>query len=222
MTHGKELCSTGVHIVPITDPMGGSSRHTRAAKGFRVVVVLGSVVLSVSVFLPWCRINGFTYTFLTVDSWKALPIAEMVIAAGGALAAVIFLAQIKRIGLFVGGTGFALNLVGSDVAARLANVHNPDPYFRIWAVLTVSPAWGGWIALLTSGILIVGALSRWSARVGTHGSPSTGIGESFYSKGSAEDEVHGIPKQLRADDGSEGSHFLQLDQVLAPAKPPNG
>jgi hypothetical protein len=162
------------------------------------VVILGSAVLCVSVFLPWYRISGFTYTFLDVDTWKVLPIAELVVASGAAIAALIRIAGIKRIGLFLGGTAFALNAGGAFVAGRLANVHNPDPYYRIWAVISIGPAWGGWIALLVCVVLIVGAMSRWPARVHVR-DIQVGAGQSYSSeiKTSAAG-LNGIPLQPHA------------------------
>jgi hypothetical protein len=164
-----------------------------------VVVVLGSAALCVSVFLPWCRISGFTYTFLDVDSWRALPIAEVVVAGGSAAAAMISLSRIKRIGLFLGGVGLLLNLVGAFVAARLANVHNGDPYYRIWAVLSVRPAWGGEIAFLTSGVLIIGALSGWPVTISHRPTPA-GTGTTLHPELTTTDALHGIPRQRRVDD----------------------
>jgi hypothetical protein len=180
--------------------MGGQT-PTRAARRFRVVVILGSAALCGSVFLPWCRINGFTYTFLDVDSWKVLPIAELVVISGAVIAAMIRLARIKRIGLFLGSTALGLNVAGAFVAARFANVHNPDPYFRIWAVLSVGPAWGGWVALLACGVLLVGSLSRWLVCGTILGVAPAGTGASLHSEHTAGGNVHGIPIQRRANDG---------------------
>ncbi len=180
----------------------GGPKPTPAAQWFRVVVIGGSALLSVSVFLPWCRISGLTYTFMRVDDWKALPIAELVVAGAAVLAAMISLNRIKRIGLVLGGTALALNLAGAFVAARLANVHNPDPYFRIWAVITIGPAWGGWLALFTCVILIGGALSRWSARLSYHG-PAEGASRSIDSERAEGGDLHGIPKQFRANQADQ-------------------
>jgi hypothetical protein len=107
--------------------MGGPTQPTRAAKRFRVVVVLGAAALCVSAIQPWCRIWGSVYTFVGVDDWRFLPVAEFVIAAGSALIAVIHLAWIKRIGLVLGASALVLNVVGVVAGARLANVHNSDP-----------------------------------------------------------------------------------------------
>jgi hypothetical protein len=184
----------------------GGPRPSRAAKWFRLVVIAGAAVLSLSVVLPWCRISGFTYTFLGVDSWKALPVAEVAVSAIAALAAMISLNQIKRIGLLLGGTALVLNLAGAFVAARLANVHNPDVYFRIWAVITIVPAWGGWLALLTCTVLIWGALSRWSVRVSYQGTAQE-VSRSIDSERAASGEIHGIPKQFEADEGAQERRY---------------
>src|ERR1019366_253809 len=123
--------------------MNGPTTFTLAAKRFRVLVVVVSAALSVSVFLPWCTLYGFTYTFMGVDDWKVFPIAELVIATGSVVAAMARLSQIKRIGLILGASGLALNISGSVVAARFANVHNGDIYFRLRAVISIGPAGGG-------------------------------------------------------------------------------
>jgi len=174
--------------------MGGPSEPTRAAKRFRVVVILGSAAICFSALLPWCRISGFTYTFFGVDSWKALPITELVVAIGAAGAALIFLPKIKRIALFLGGMTVVLNAVGAFVAAHLANVHNTDPYYRIWAVLSVRPAWGAFVALLTAAILIVGGLSRWAVKISVR-SAVGGSGKPLTSESLMSDALHGIPRQ---------------------------
>ena len=198
----------------------GGPKPSGAAKWFRVVVICGAGVLSLSVVLPWCRISGFTYTFMDVDDWKALPIAELVVSATAVLAALIRLTRIKRIGLFLGGIALALNLAGAFVAARLANVHNPDPYFRIWAVITIVPAWGGWLALLTCVILIGGALSRWPVRVSYHG-PAPGASTSIDSEHAAGAEIHGIPKQFNADEPAQPRRYglPRLGEVFASPGP---
>jgi hypothetical protein len=174
--------------------MGGPSEPTRAAKRFRVVVLLGSAAICVSVLLPWCKISGFTYTLLAVDSWKVFPFTELVVAIGSAGAALIFLSKIKRIGLFLGAMTVVLNAVGAFVAAHLANVHNSDPYYRIWAVLSVRPAWGAFVAWLAAIVLIVGGLSRWAVRVSVRTTVG-GSGKSLYSESLMNDVLHGIPRQ---------------------------
>ncbi len=207
-----------------TRPMGRPTEPTRAARWFRVILVLGSAVLCVSVFLPWCRISGFTYTFFAVDSWKVLPIAELVVSTGGIVGAMIRLARIKRIGLVVGGTALALNVVGSFVAARLANVHNTDAYFRIWAVISVAPAWGGWVALLTSCVLIVGSMSRWSVCITIRDTASE-TSKSPYIAAPTGETVYGVPRQSHADDtdyDESRSRLPRLDEVLAPPTLPEG
>ncbi len=181
------------------EPVRGPTEPTGAAKRFRVVVVLGSAALCVSIFLPWCSISGFTYSFLDVDSWRALPIAEVVVAAGAAIAAVTCLSKIKRIGLLLGGSALVLNLAGAFVAAHLANVHNNDPYYRIWAVLSVRPAWGGGIAILASVILLVGALSGWTVQITHRQSPAV-TGTMAHSESAPVDALHGIPRQFRVND----------------------
>jgi hypothetical protein len=123
-----------------------------------------------------------------------LPTMELVIAIGAAGAALLRLSKIKRIGLFLGATTLVLNLVGAFVAARLANVHNSDPYYRVWAVLSVRPALGGLIALLAAAILIVGSLSRWA--VGTSlRAAQAGPAKPLYPETLTADALHGIPRQ---------------------------
>jgi hypothetical protein len=161
-------------------------------------VVLGAAALGVSVFLPWCRISGFSYTFLDVDSWRVLPISELVVAGSAAVAAMISVARIKRIGLFLGGVALVLNVVGAFVAARLANVHNNDPYYRIWAVLSVRPALGSGIALLACAVLVVGALSGWPVTIHR---PTPGVtGKLVHAESMPTDALHGIPRQFRVND----------------------
>jgi hypothetical protein len=172
----------------------GGPEPTRAAKRFRVLVVLAAAAICVSVRLPWCRISGFNYTFLDVDSWKVLPTMELVIAIGAAGAAILRLSKIKRIALFLGGTTLVLNAVGAFVAARLANVHNTDPYYRIWAVLSVRPALGAFIALGAAFVLMVGGLSRWAVGISVRGTQLS-TAKSLYSEGTTVDALHGIPKQ---------------------------
>ena len=180
-----------------TGLMAGPTEPTRTARRFRVVVALGSTALSISVFLPWCRIWGYKYTFFGVDHWKALPVAEIVIAAGGVVVAMIRLVWIKRIAPFVGGSAFALNMVGLFVGARLANVHNADPYFRIWAAISVWPEPGLWVAWLASAVLIVGGLSRWSVSTAVRDhAPSTA--RPLAHTTTDRDEMYGIPMQPRA------------------------
>jgi hypothetical protein len=177
--------------------MGGPTEPTRAAKRFRVVVVLASAAIGSSVLLPWCRISGFTYTFVGVDSWKVLPTMELIAATGAASAAIFRLSKIKRIGLFLGSTALVLNVAGAFVAARLANVHNSDPYYRIWAVLSVRPAWGALVALLAASTLVVGGLSRWAVNMSVRG-PQVGTSKSLYSETGTmtTNALHGIPRQL--------------------------
>ena len=79
-------------------------------------------------------------------------------AAGAVVAAMVHLRRIKRIGLIIGTSGLVVNVVGAWVAARLANVRNTDQYFRIWAVITIRPAAGGWLALVTCIVLIAGCV----------------------------------------------------------------
>ena len=201
--------------------MGGPSEPTRAAKSFRVVVVVGSAALCVSAFLPWCTINGLTYTLFDVDSWKWLPIAELSVAAGAVVAAMVRLRRIKRIGLIVGSSGLVVNVVGAWVAARLANVRNTDQYFRIWAVITIRPAAGGWLALLTCIVLIAGALTRWSVRTTVRVTVPENPDQSPHFEGKAGRRVH-VPfdrSQGRGEveDGRAG--LPHLDEVLAPPTP---
>lgn len=174
--------------------MGDPTRPTRAARRFQFVVVLGAGVLSISVFVPWYRISGFTYTFFDVDSWRALPITELVLAAGSVVAALIQVARIKRIGLVLGGGALVLNVAGAFAAGRLANIHNPDPYYRIWTVTSIAPAWGGILALVVCAVLIVGASSRWSACHSLR-APTQRVGRPVYQEIPAGKDVHGIPLQ---------------------------
>jgi hypothetical protein len=173
--------------------MAGPIEPTRTAKWFRVLVALGSASLCISAFLPWCRIWGLSYTFFRVDDWKVLPASELGIAAGAVVASLIRLAWIKRIALFLGSTALVLNMVGLFVGAHLANVHNSDPYFRIWAAISVWPELGMWIALLACGLLIVGGLSPWQVCISTRGA-AVETGRSLYHESVGKD-VHGIPMQ---------------------------
>jgi hypothetical protein len=178
--------------------MGGLAEPTRAAKRFRAVVVVGCGALCVSVFLPWCKVWGVTYTFLDVDDWKALPMAELVIAGGGVVVAMIHLAWIKRIGLVVGLCALTINAVGMVVGARLADVHNTDPYFRIWAAISVLPQLGLWIALVACVALIMGALSGWPVSIAVRGTPPDRARPLHYVSATSND-VHGIPIQPHVD-----------------------
>jgi len=201
--------------------MGGPTEPTWAARSFRIVVLVGSAALCISAFLPWCTINGLTYTFFDVDSWKWLPIAELGVAAAAFVASLVRLSRIKRIGLIVGSSGLVVNLVGASVAARFANVRNTDQYFRIWAVMSIRPNVGGWIALLTCVAMIVGALTRWS--VGTTFRPSVPEppGESPHFEGKAGKRVH-VPfdSSHRTGGTQDGPSGLpRLDDVLAPPTP---
>ena len=179
--------------------MRGGTEPTRAARTFRVVVILAAGAVCASVRLPWCRISGFNYTFFDVDTWKVLPTMEVVVAVGAAGAALLRLSRIKRIGLFLGATTLVLNLVGAFVAARLANVHNSDPYYRVWAVLSVRPALGAGIALLAAVVLIVGGLSRWAVSTSVRDHQSAAA-RPLYSDTLATDALHGIPRQRFAPD----------------------
>jgi hypothetical protein len=197
--------------------MGVPTEPTRAARRFRVVVILGSAALAASAFLPWCRIWGYNYTFVGVDDLKVLPYAELVIAAAAVVTAMIHLAWIKRTGLFLGATALPLNLVGVFAGARLANVHNADPYFRIWAAISVLPQLGLWVALLACGVLIAGGLSRWTVCTAfrtSHGH----VDKSVHSETSGGDPLHGIPRQPRVgfDDLDDKSSLPRFDDVLAP------
>jgi len=178
----------------------GLTEPTRAAKRFRVVVVLGCGALCISVFLPWCKVWGVSYTFLSVDDWKALPMAELVMAGGGVVVAVIRVAWIKRVGFVVGLSALTINAVGTFVGARLANVHNTDPYFRIWAAISVLPQWGLWIALLACAALIMGALSGWPVSVAVRGTPPEA--RPLHHVSATGNDVHGIPIQPPVDHDS--------------------
>jgi len=194
---------------------------TRAARLFRVMVVVASAVLGISAYLPWCRINGFTYSFFTVDSWKALPITELVIAGTAVVASVVRLRQIKRIALIAGFCGLAVNLGGSVVAARLADVHNSDTYFRLWAVITIRPELGGWLALSASVFLIVGASARWSVRATRIVVPD-GLEETPHFEGGVRRGVHVPfePSPAEVDPPTRRPGLPHLDDVLASPKPP--
>jgi hypothetical protein len=197
--------------------MGVPTEPTGAARRFRVVVILGSAALAASAFLPWCRIWGYTYTFVGVDDLKVLPYAELAIAAGAVVIAMVRLAWIKRTGLFLGGAALALNLVGTFAGARLANVHNADPYFRIWAAISILPEWGLWVALLACVVLIAGGLSRWTVCTAFRGSHAH-VDRPLYAETTAGDPLHGIPRQSRVgfDDLDEKSGLPAFDEVLAP------
>ncbi len=179
--------------------MGGPTQPTRAAKRFRVVVLLGAAALCISAYQPWSRIWGLTYTFVNVDDWRFLPMAELVVAAGSVVIAVVHLGWIRRTGLVLGASALVLNVVGVVAGARLANVHDSDPYFRIWAATSVVPERGLWIALLTCAVLIAGALSGWSATTTVRDTPGD-RGRSLQHVSTAGDQLRGIPRQRRADD----------------------
>lgn len=198
-------------------PMGVPTEPTRAARRFRVVVILGSAALAVSAFLPWCRIWGYNYTFVGVDDLKVLPYAELVIAAGAVVTSMLRLAWIKRTGLVLGGTALTLNLVGTFAGARLANVHDADPYFRIWAAISVLPQLGLWVALLACIVLIAGGLSRWTVCTAFRGNHAE-VHRSLYPATTTGDPLHGIPRQSRVgfDDLDEKSGLPAFDEVLAP------
>jgi hypothetical protein len=128
-----------------------------------VVLVAGLAVIGATVFLPWLSIYGYSYSFLNVDSWEVLPVAQLVVVLGAGVGAFVSLHHVKRIGVLAGGSVLLLNIVGAIAGAQLANVHNTDQYFRIWAVLTVRPEWGGWLGLLACGVVLIGARSNWTA-----------------------------------------------------------
>ena len=197
--------------------MGIPTEPTRAARRFRVVVILGSAALAVSAFLPWCRIWGYTYTFVGVDKLKFLPYGELVIAAGAVVIVMVRLAWVKRTGLFLGGMALMLNAVGVFAGARLANVHNADPYFRIWAAISVLPQPGLWVTLVACLVLIAGGLSRWTVCTAFRGSHAE-VSRSLYSAAPTGDPLHGIPRQARVgfDDLDEKPGLPAFDQVLAP------
>ncbi|MGA2519796.1 MAG: hypothetical protein ABSG81_03145 [Acidimicrobiales bacterium] len=142
--------------------MASPKEPTRAARRFRAVVVAGAAVIAATVFLPWASVSGYTYTFLGVDSWKVLPVGELVVVAAGAIASMVWLGHVKRIGLLVGGAVLVLDTAGWFAAARLADVHNTDTYFRIWAAITVRPAWAGWIGVAAGFCLLTGAAANWA------------------------------------------------------------
>jgi len=172
------------------------------------------------VFLPWFTIYGFTYTFFGVDDWKVLPVTELVIATGSAAVAMIYMSHIKRIGLILGGSGLVLNILGSVAAARFADVHNTDTYFRIWAVITVRPAWGGWIALLASGVVFVGALSRWSVWVTLRQTVPPNGNQSSQLEVSSEEHIPAVLAASQAEEPLDsGPRLPSLDDILASPQP---
>jgi hypothetical protein len=201
--------------------MGVPTEPTGAARRFRVVVILASAALAASAFLPWCRVWGYTFTFVGVDHLKVLPYAELALAAGAVVIAMIRLPWIKRTGLFLGGTALALNLVGTFAGARLANVHDADPYFRIWAAISVLPELGLWVALLACLILIAGGLSRWTVCTAFRAN-HTESHRLPYSEIPTGDPLHGIPRQSRvgSDDLDEKSGLPAFDDVLSPPTSP--
>jgi len=201
----------------------GPSRATWAARAFKVVILAGCALLWESVSHPWLTINGLTYTFLDVDSWKVLPVAELVVVAGGGLAAVVASKHVKRIGLVIGFSALTLNVVGAVVAARLADIHNSDQYFRLQAIMTIRPDWGGWAALGTCVVLIVGSASRWSARVSAPRADRAFDGGTEF-EGRVGHHAH-VPLTMSdvADEAESRSYGLpHLDDVLAPPKPRQG
>lgn len=148
---------------------------TPAALRFRFVVVGCALLLAISVFMPWCSLAGctgaclvftrYSYSFMTVDRWIELPIAELTIVAAGLIGVWRFPRYIKPIGKVLGIVALALNILGAFIAAADANVHNPDPYFRIRAVVSFGPSWGGVVAIFACLVLIVGGFANWTALV---------------------------------------------------------
>ncbi|HUI02367.1 MAG TPA: hypothetical protein VLZ77_02415 [Acidimicrobiales bacterium] len=192
---------------------------TWAARTFALVVLVGCAALGLSANRPWLTINGVTYTFFNADGWKALPLAELVVAAGGAVATLIAVRQVKRIGLAIGFAALLVNVVGAVVAARLANIHNADQYFRTSADLTMRPAWAGWMALATCAVLLVGASSRWSAQ-GPRTGQAARLPERVSFEGSAGQQTYVSLQDLyHSEEPTAGRTGLPtLDDVLAPPR----
>lgn len=206
--------------MPIKGLMRGPSKATWAARAFKLIILVGCALLWESASHPWMTINGSTYTFFDVDGWKALPIAELVVVTGGGLAALVASKYVKQIGLVIGFSALALNIVGAVAAARLGNIHNSDQYFRLQAIMTIRPAWGGWLAMATCVALIIGAASRWSARVSASRNGKTFEGEMEF-EGRIGHRAH-VPLALshEADDVVETHAYglPRLDDVLAPPR----
>ena len=199
--------------------MHGPRRATWAARAFAVVVLAGCAALGLSAYRPWLTINGATYTFFDADGWKPLPIAELVVAAGGALAVLIAVRHVRRIGLAVGVGALALNVIGAVAAARLANIHNPDQYFRTSAILTMRPAWGGWMALIVCFTLIVGASSRWSAVASRPGRTDRSDEPIEFEGSSGHHTFVSLNELYHADQPvSRAPGLPHLDDVLAPPR----
>ena len=184
------------------------------------MVLAGCGALALSASRPWLVINGATYTFFNADGWKALPVAELVVAGGGALATLIGLRYVRRVGLAIGVGALVLNVVGAVVAARLANIHNPNQYFRTSAILSMRPAWGGWMALGICVTLIIGASSRWSAAAS---GPEKAVraDEPVYFEGAAGQHTFlSLSELYHADEtsASPAPGLPRLDDVLAPPR----
>ena len=87
-----------------------------------------------------------------------------------------------------------------------------------WRATSVAPAWGGWVALLTSCVLIVGSLSRWSVCITIRDDPSE-TGGSLLTASATGETVYGIPRQSGATDtdvDESRTRLPRLDEVLAP------
>jgi hypothetical protein len=181
---------------------------------------MGLAVVGASVFLPWVTIYGYSYTFFGVDGWKVLPIAQLIVVAGGVVVAAFGpLHRVKLIGAIAGVAVFLLDVVGAFVAAQLANVHETDPPFpRIRAAITIGPAWGGWLGLLACGVVLVGALANWPATV-----PLAGLSPPPSEESSTNPPPYtAFPIITHAVETEEGEPPLpRLDEVLAPPKRSN-
>jgi len=149
---------------------------TPAARRYRLVLTAAGGVLAVAVFLPWCRVDGYPFTFYDADRLKALPVAELVVVGAAVVAGWVSLSRIKRIGRVAGVTVFACNVFGAVTAARLADVHNGSTYFRIQAAITLTPQWGAWVALVAGAVVVLGAMSNWPATLPAAVFPTTDHG----------------------------------------------
>jgi hypothetical protein len=181
-----------------------------------VILVTGSAVVAASVFLPWVTIYGYTYTFFGVDGWKALPIAQLIVVAGGVVVAALgSLHRVKLIGAIAGGSILLLDFVGAFAAAKLADVHSAN---RVAAAITIGPAWGGWLGLLACGVVLVGALSSWPAVLTVPDAPESPPLSDDESSVSPP-PYSAFPINAPAIDSEEGEPPLpHLDKVLAPPK----
>lgn len=185
-----------------------SPKLSRAAKRFKMIVVACSAILVVTVFLPWCTIVGYTFTFMGADGWRWIPITEVVVAAGAIIGAWRLPGFIRPIGQWTGSSALILNVVGAVVADKYANI-DTDPILRVRAAISIGPAWGGWLALMACLALIVIGFSHWS--------PTEPI--EHVSAQAIEAQIRNQLPPMSADVESHLPPLPHLNEILAPRPP---